>query len=129
MSTAVEIVRYADRADRSIRVGVRTPDGVAALDGVGGVAELLRHPVEEIRRLLAERQGETVPASRLLLLPPIDGDTEVWASGVTYERSKSARVEESTEKSVYERVYEAERPELFFKAVSWRVVTDRKSVV
>lgn len=128
MSTAVEIVRYADRADRSIRVGVRTPDGVAALDGVGGVAELLRHPVEEIRRLLAERQGETVPASRLLLLPPIDGDTEVWASGVTYERSKSARVEESTEKSVYERVYEAERPELFFKAVSWRVVTDGEPV-
>lgn len=46
----------------------------------------------------------------------------MWASGVTYLRSKEARVEESTVKDVYSKVYEANRPELFFKSPSWRVV-------
>jgi 2-dehydro-3-deoxy-D-arabinonate dehydratase len=58
----------------------------------------------------------------LRVLPPIDGLTEVWASGVTYRRSREARVEESSVKDVYTRVYDAERPELFFKSVAWRVV-------
>jgi 2-dehydro-3-deoxy-D-arabinonate dehydratase len=47
---------------------------------------------------------------------------EVWAAGVTYERSRDARMHESTEKDVYARVYEAERPELFLKATASRVV-------
>ncbi len=58
------------------------------------------------------------------LLPPI-GEQEVWAAGVTYFRSRSARMEESKTAgggSFYDRVYEAERPELFFKATARRVV-------
>ena len=47
---------------------------------------------------------------------------EVWAAGVTYKRSRTARAEESTIADVYDRVYDAERPELFFKSVPWRVV-------
>lgn len=58
------------------------------------------------------------------LLPPI-GKQEIWASGVTYFRSKEARMEES-EKSggsiFYDMVYEAKRPELFFKATAARTV-------
>jgi 2-dehydro-3-deoxy-D-arabinonate dehydratase len=55
------------------------------------------------------------------VLAPIDGQ-EVWAAGVTYERSRDARVEESeAAPSVYDLVYDAARPELFFKAVAWRV--------
>jgi 2-dehydro-3-deoxy-D-arabinonate dehydratase len=46
---------------------------------------------------------------------------EVWAAGVTYERSRDARMEESAEPSVYDHVYDAVRPELFFKSVGWRV--------
>ena len=42
---------------------------------------------------------------------PVDGLTEVWASGVTYERSMDARVEESQVQDVYSRVYAADRPE------------------
>jgi 2-dehydro-3-deoxy-D-arabinonate dehydratase len=45
----------------------------------------------------------------------------VWAAGVTYMRSRDAREAESAVKDVYSRVYEAERPELFFKANGWRV--------
>lgn len=52
----------------------------------------------------------------------MDGYTEVWASGVTYQRSRQARMEESAVADVYSRVYDAERPELFLKSVAWRVI-------
>jgi 2-dehydro-3-deoxy-D-arabinonate dehydratase len=58
------------------------------------------------------------------LLPPI-GSQEVWAAGVTYFRSRSARMDESKDAgggTFYDRVYHAERPELFFKATAHRVV-------
>ncbi|MBD2752848.1 fumarylacetoacetate hydrolase family protein [Spirosoma validum] len=58
------------------------------------------------------------------LLAPI-GRQEVWASGVTYLRSRNARMEESKKSggdNFYDRVYDAERPELFFKATPERVV-------
>jgi len=57
------------------------------------------------------------------ILPPI-GTQEVWASGVTYYRSREARMEESEKAgggSFYDRVYDADRPELFFKSNAWRV--------
>ena len=54
------------------------------------------------------------------LLAPVD-EQEVWASGVTYRRSATARVEESSVGDVYELVYEAQRPELFLKATAARV--------
>ena len=60
--------------------------------------------------------------------PPIDGLTEVWASGVTYRRSSEARQEESAAADVYARVYEAERPELFFKSPAWRVCADGEPI-
>ncbi|MGH7714819.1 MAG: fumarylacetoacetate hydrolase family protein, partial [Vulcanimicrobiaceae bacterium] len=55
------------------------------------------------------------------LLAPIDPMQEVWASGVTYLRSREARKRESHAADVYERVYDAERPELFLKSIGWRV--------
>ena len=61
---------------------------------------------------------------RARILAPI-GNQEVWAAGVTYFRSRSARMEESKDAgggSFYDRVYSAERPELFFKATAGRVV-------
>ena len=64
------------------------------------------------------------------LLAPI-GSQEVWAAGVTYLRSRDARMEESKESggaSFYDKVYEAERPELFFKAVAHRVAAHGEKV-
>jgi len=57
------------------------------------------------------------------VLPPI-GTQEVWAAGVTYLRSRDARKEESKDSGgadFYDKVYEAERPELFFKSLAHRV--------
>ena len=55
------------------------------------------------------------------LLAPVQSQ-EVWAAGVTYQRSREARVAESAASTdVYQRVYDAGRPELFFKSPGWRV--------
>jgi 2-dehydro-3-deoxy-D-arabinonate dehydratase len=65
-----------------------------------------------------------LPASGLPAMPPLE-QQEVWAAGVTYFRSRTARMEESkaaSGSSFYDLVYSAERPELFFKAAPWRVV-------
>lgn len=67
---------------------------------------------------------------REYLLPPI-GSQEVWAAGVTYLRSRDARMEESQDTGgadCYSRVYEAERPELFFKALPHRVSGHQQTV-
>jgi 2-dehydro-3-deoxy-D-arabinonate dehydratase len=58
---------------------------------------------------------------RCRLLAPAESQ-EVWAAGVTYLRSRAARMEESSEADIYARVYEAERPEIFFKSAGWRVI-------
>jgi 2-dehydro-3-deoxy-D-arabinonate dehydratase len=56
------------------------------------------------------------------LLAPIEASQEVWAGGVTYLRSREARRAESDMADVYDRVYAAQRPELFYKATGWRVI-------
>ncbi len=64
------------------------------------------------------------------LLPPVQSQ-EVWASGVTYLRSRDARMEESKEAgggNFYDRVYDAERPELFYKSSPHRVVGSGQAV-
>jgi 2-dehydro-3-deoxy-D-arabinonate dehydratase len=67
---------------------------------------------------------------REYLLPPI-GQQEVWAAGVTYLRSRDARMEESGNTGAadcYQRVYEADRPELFFKSLAHRVAGHNQKV-
>ena len=65
--------------------------------------------------------GEKIPVQQARLLPPIDTQ-EVWAAGVTYKRSQTARMEESeAAASCYDRVYQSPRPEIFFKATPHRV--------
>src|SRR2546430_10395858 len=77
-------------------------------------ASELRAQIEDI-----VRSGEAGNPSANILAP-IDGETEVWAAGVTYKQSEEARKEESGTPDIYAKVYTAQRPELFFKA-------DRKS--
>ncbi|MFT3894382.1 MAG: fumarylacetoacetate hydrolase family protein [Anaerolineales bacterium] len=52
---------------------------------------------------------------------PIESQHEVWAAGVTYLRSRDARKAESSVADMYQKVYEAERPEIFSKSIGWRV--------
>ena len=121
------VVRYA--VDGGPRVGVLADGLVRPLPGVDSMAALLARGLAEARAVVeSAADGDGVPVDDVRLLPPVDGLTEVWASGVTYERSMDARVEESQVQDVYSRVYAAERPELFFKSVAWRVVTDGETI-
>jgi 2-dehydro-3-deoxy-D-arabinonate dehydratase len=81
---------------------------------------------EDLPAYVSERIRQTQPTDHPPgdLLPPI-GNQEVWAAGVTYYRSRNARMEESKSAGggdFYDRVYHAQRPELFFKATPHRVV-------
>lgn len=100
------------------------PDGtVARLGDMREMSELLRLSVRQIRSLFDGatdgRQPDVTTRG-----PVVDGRMEVWAAGVTYQRSRAARVEESQNATIYDRVYDGERPELFFKSVAWRVIPD-----
>ena len=80
-------------------------------------------PVSRLQ-MHAARAQETDGSTPQVLLPPM-GSQEVWAAGVTYYCSRDARMDEARDSggaTFYDRVYEAERPELFFKSTAARVV-------
>lgn len=90
------------------------------------LAALLAVPREEMLEALA---GNSEPSSSdgHVLSPAEDGH-EIWAAGVTYLRSRNERQAESTVADVYGKVYEADRPELFFKALGWRSIAHGKPI-
>lgn len=117
----MRIVRF--RAGGAPRIGVLDEDTRAITTLRGSLSELLARPADEIREICASPgRGDPVQLDQAELLAPVDGQTEVWAAGVTYEKSRSARMAESSQSAdIYDRVYDADRPELFFKSTAWRV--------
>jgi 2-dehydro-3-deoxy-D-arabinonate dehydratase len=92
--------------------------------GLSSLRDVLSRPLANVRQLLRDAPFDRLPVcthTDAILHKPLDAQ-EVWACGVTYLRSRDARMEESSEQSVYDRVYGAERPEIFFKATPSRVV-------
>jgi 2-dehydro-3-deoxy-D-arabinonate dehydratase len=81
--------------------------------------ELMQLPRGQINDYIEKRS--VAESAKAKLLAPIEDEQEVWASGVTYYRSRDAREAETDIKSIYTKVYQADRPELFFKAIGWRV--------
>jgi 2-dehydro-3-deoxy-D-arabinonate dehydratase len=86
----------------------------------GSLAELLGAGRDRLHEAVDGALEHDPLAEAGALLAPVD-EQEVWASGVTYRRSATARVGESSVGDVYEMVYEAQRPELFLKAPASRV--------
>ena len=109
---------------QGVSVGIVQSETIELIDlssvGLQYLDELLSHP--EIDSLLAKvaRTGEIMALNQAIWLPPIDRQ-EVWAAGVTYKRSQTARMEESEAAAdCYSRVYNSPRPEIFFKATPSR---------
>ena len=103
----------AEHADQFYEIPASSLDDIIAREGLFGH---LSHMISQARRTQAPAPSD--------ILPPI-GSQEVWAAGVTYYRSRDARMEESKSAGggdFYDRVYSAARPELFFKATPHRVV-------
>jgi 2-dehydro-3-deoxy-D-arabinonate dehydratase len=119
----MHLVRYRSRDDSAPAVGVLDGRTVTVIEQVPDLAALLGLRLAEIRALCssATEASARQDADQVQLLVPVDGRTEVWAAGVTYRRSMQARVEESVPSpDIYDLVYGATRPELFFKSASWR---------
>lgn len=120
------ICRFHTGDSPAARVGLLDGDRVipfTSSTSPSSMRDLLRLTRAELSAAVArarEAAERAIPAGDAILLAPID-EQEVWACGVTYLRSRDARMEESTEEDVYERVYNADRPELFFKATASRV--------
>lgn len=91
--------------------------------GFKNLEELLE--LTSVQERLAHLAAESLPRlsiSQVEILPPVS-QHEIWAAGVTYTRSKKARMEESDfSANAYDRVYEAKRPELFFKCLAEKVM-------
>jgi 2-dehydro-3-deoxy-D-arabinonate dehydratase len=114
------------------RIGLLANESVVldlSAAGITSLTELLESNDPAGR--LAELSQSDLPRLDLPevhLLAPIE-QQEVWAAGVTYLRSKKARMEESNfSATAYDRVYEAERPELFFKSLAQKVVPQAEEV-
>src|ERR1051325_1369362 len=113
-------------SEGQIRLGLMQ-NGTTVLDLTAAGIDRLDTALEQHdpQRFLKKLSGSTFTAhmlSKVKLLAPVE-QQEVWAAGVTYQRSKKARMEESEfSANAYDRVYEATRPEIFFKALPEKVV-------
>jgi 2-dehydro-3-deoxy-D-arabinonate dehydratase len=131
------ILRFTMKLCRFLATPGRSSFGLIDGDGVvidlsarfSSLAEILE--LDDLAGGLALKNvaGERRFALRdVRLLAPVDAQ-EIWAAGVTYLRSKTARMTESDfSATAYDRVYEAERPELFFKALAEKVVGPGEAV-
>jgi 2-dehydro-3-deoxy-D-arabinonate dehydratase len=122
----VSLCYYEAPGSAEPRFGWTDEERLVDLERAGGppsLAAALRMPMADFRAALdhaLSNANEPVTPFTGRLWAPID-EQEVWAAGVTYLRSRDARMEESAQKDVYDRVYDAERPELFLKATPHRV--------
>ena len=132
MGRRMRLCRFVTGADAGVRVGLVTDDDTLldlTAGGVGRMHDLLERAdlADELARLtragLEQRRLDDVR-----LMAPVESQ-EVWAAGVTYLRSKQARMVESEfSADAYDHVYEAARPELFFKSMPEKVVSPGDAV-
>ena len=123
----MKLARFRTTADAAARLGELHDDGALTPLGDGSATlSAVMHAANPAAAAGGLSRGEALPAGAFSLLAPVDRQ-EVWAAGVTYKRSQVARMTESMQKgteaaaSHYDRVYTADRPELFFKCVPHRV--------
>ena len=125
----MKLCRFKNQSDE-IRIGRAVDDATLAdltAGGIESITELLED-TEGATRVEALGELPTIPLAEVTLLTPVEGQ-EVWAAGVTYLRSKTARMEESDfSANAYDLVYEADRPELFLKSLPEKVAGPSEAV-
>ena len=128
----MKLVKYT-LAGEGERMGHLVADEIVPLASTGGQYQTLTDILEaddpmSVIDLLGDPTAGRVSIDAVTLSAPID-QQEVWAAGVTYTRSRTARMEESESAAAcYDKVYSAARPELFFKAMPYRVAGPNQPV-
>ncbi len=120
----MHIIKFVRSAGSVPEIGLASGESIIPLvSGAQALTELLAaNDVPAVVEQMLKKAAAPIAASGVRILPPLD-QHEVWGAGVTYERSKVAREQESDSAAIfYDRVYQADRPELFFKATPSRVV-------
>lgn len=122
----MKICRFKQR-DTAVRIGLLPDAEDAVIDltpaGIGELRDVLEaaDPCAWLREAAGRNSLPRLSLAAIQLCAPVERQ-EVWAAGVTYLRSKAARMEESEfSATAYDRVYAAGRPEIFFKALAGKV--------
>jgi 2-dehydro-3-deoxy-D-arabinonate dehydratase len=129
MLLAKALLGSGDRIVAAVEEDMLRPLDLGQVDSVRRLCDVLHHsdPLG-LARFLIDTKSDPIPLSDARLLAPVDRQ-EIWAAGVTYKRSQVARMEESESgASHYDKVYTADRPELFFKSLPQRVVGPGEAV-
>ena len=117
-------------AEGELRVGLAIDESTIADLSAGGVESIteILEDADGLARVEGLSDLPTITLAEVELLSPVEKQ-EVWAAGVTYLRSKKARMEESDfSANAYDKVYEAGRPEIFFKSLPNKVVGPGEAV-
>ncbi|MCC7452196.1 MAG: fumarylacetoacetate hydrolase family protein [Anaerolineae bacterium] len=119
MAENIFLVAYGERHTLGVQIG----DAAYALrNGLDSLDHLLTTiSAADLSQALVDATGEPINLVSGVVPPPV-GNQEVWAAGVTYKRSEEARERESNNSNIYSRVYSAQRPEIFFKALGADVI-------
>ncbi len=120
----MRLIKFTTDSDSTPQVGLIEGEQVVPLASGPQALSAILHGEDVLHKIQAGRAAsqQRLDLGSIRVQAPIDSQ-EVWGAGVTYERSKVARQEESAQgSSFYDQVYRAARPELFFKATPSRVV-------
>ena len=127
----MKLCRFKNKQGRICIGMVAEDDTVLDLTPVG-ISQMFpllesENPFAQLNQF-AKKNLPRIPLAEVQLLAPVERQ-EVWAAGVTYLRSKTARMEESNfSATAYDKVYSAERPEIFFKSLAEKVVATGEAV-
>ncbi|MFP3663568.1 fumarylacetoacetate hydrolase family protein [Priestia sp. SIMBA_032] len=134
----MRIIRYLSEDSKPVLAALTSEETVYPLEQEGFI-ELIHQanaqkisPLSFVQNMISKSKSIPQSIEELSLLVPIIAQ-EVWASGVTYERSRDARNYEATDGKLdattfYDKVYDAERPEIFFKSTAARTVGPNQEV-
>lgn len=106
-------------------------DQAFALDAarVPSLTWLLQHiPAANVLETLANAKTDPLPPDTAPTLTGLFDRQPIWAAGVTYKKSEEARERESNSSTIYTRVYSADRPEIFWKAIGYDIVSSHDPV-
>ena len=103
-------------ASNDFQFAVTTSTGHAVVPNIPTLTQAMHLTLAELKSATANNSDSVTGE----LTAPISPEIELWGAGVTYLRSRDARKEESGVPDVYQRVYEADRPELFLKSSAVR---------